>query len=142
MLNVHPLLKRTFACSVIDLLRESDYTTLSPTPRELVEKQKLFNKVCWEGDWTNLSPQVSGGNIQVWDQTVGCPECGMNLWYLPAHGQWTEWDKANEPPPNWWKDEVHGEANPYDPYVRLFNMLHPFQFSDCHDQGDEDADRD
>ena len=104
----------------------------------MTEAEQTFDDICWKGDWTKL-PKTCGGSVQVWDQTVGCPECGMNLWYLPAPGQWPPWDKDNEPPANWWDDEVHGEANPYDPYMRLFVLLHPFQFSDCHDPGDEQA---
>lgn len=104
------------------------------------DKQRIFNSICWEGDWTHL-PKTCGGSIQVWDQTVGCPECGMNLWYLPKHGQWPAWDKENEPPADWWEnidwEDLDGK-NPYEPYARLFDLLHPFQFGDCHDHGDED----
>lgn len=24
--------------------------------------------------------EVCGGNVEIWDQTVGCPECGQELW--------------------------------------------------------------
>lgn len=114
---------------------------------ELAREQ--YSAICWSGDWRNL-PQTCGGNVEVWDQTVGCPECGMNLWYLPDHGQWPEWDRDNEPPPTWWADwralvesrRVAGEPirdgdmNPYEPYFRLFSKLHPLQFEDGHDDGD------
>lgn len=98
----------------------------------------------WKGDWSKL-PQRCGGSVEVWDQTVGCPECGMNIWYLPEPGQWPAWDKENEPPEDWWRVFHEKPAgcsyNPYAPYVTLFARLHPFQFEECHDPGDEDPDR-
>jgi hypothetical protein len=107
----------------------------------MTEKEQTFDAICWEGNWSKL-PQKCGGNVQVWDQTVGCPECGMNIWYLPQHGQWPEWDKENEPPADWWEvyaqDRKNCPYNPYDPYVILFDRLHPFQFERGHDHGDED----
>jgi hypothetical protein len=100
---------------------------------------EIHNEICWKGNWTLLKPGVCGGNIEVWDQTLGCPDCGMNLWYLPEFGQWPAWDIANEPPDDWWaKWKTDTKAyNPYEPYFKLFDKLHPFVFSDCHDPGDE-----
>jgi hypothetical protein len=139
-ITVRPVFKRVFVITINEF-RDVEYTLLDPTPRQLVAKQELFDKICWNGDWTNL-PRTCGGDVQVWDQTVGCPECGMNLWYLPAYGQWPLWDKANEPPEDWWEnvDWKDHRSNPYVPYVRLFDLLHPFQFSDAHDPGDESPD--
>ena len=94
-----------------------------------------YDRICWKGDWREL-PKTCGGNVEVWDQTVGCPECGMNIWYLPETEQWPAWDAANAPPSDWW--ESHGDRNPYDPYVTLMEQIHPFQFFDAHDPGDED----
>jgi len=34
--------------------------------------------------------------------------------------------------------QSHGDANPYVPYVTLMEQIHPFQFFDAHDPGDED----
>lgn len=48
------------------------------------------------------------GTVEIWDQTVGCPECQQELWT----------GKTSE-------DE--------------FNTIHLWQFTDCHDHGDEDA---
>lgn len=107
--------------------------------QEITESDKKFDDICWKGDWTNL-PQKCGGNIEVWDQTVGCPTCGMNLWHLPDSDKWPEWDKANAPSPDHWERwEKNTESDPYEPYDRLFTLIHPFQFEDCHDHGDEDA---
>lgn len=93
-----------------------------------------YDLICWEGDWS-LLPSKCGGNVEVWDQTIGCPECGMNLWYLPKHGQWPAgWNQIPEPPKDWWKN--HGKTNPYEPYDQLMRKIHPFQFSDAHDDGD------
>ena len=98
-----------------------------------------YNDICWKGDWRQL-PQSCGGLIEVWDQTIGCAECGMNIWYLPETEQWPEWDKENAPAPDHWEKwkEDHDAYNPYDVYVNLFNKIHPFQFFDGHDPGDED----
>lgn len=101
--------------------------------------QTPYDRICWEGDWREL-PTHCPGQPEVWDQTIGCPVCGMNIWYLPAFGQWPEWDKANEPPADWWQGWKGTERNPYDPYVNLFDRIHPFAWADCHDPGDEDRD--
>jgi hypothetical protein len=92
----------------------------------------------FSGDWRDL-PKTCTGSVEVWDQTVGCPECGMNIWNLPAFGQWPAWDAQNEPPENWWGSCKTSDDNPYVPYFRLLSLLHPFQFEDCHDPGDEDT---
>lgn len=104
----------------------------------MTEAKERYHRICWKGDWREL-PQHCGGNVEVWDQTVGCPECGMNIWYLPERAQWPAWDAANAPPDDWW-EQCKGDdgPNPYDPYVRLFDLIHPFQFFDAHDFGDED----
>lgn len=57
-----------------------------------------------DGNWTTLKDEVCPGEVEVWDQTIGCPACGMNLWHLPEFGQWPEWDKENEPPEDRWED--------------------------------------
>lgn len=83
-------------------------------------KSPTYHAICWEGDWTNL-PQTCAGVPEVWDQTIGCPVCGMNIWFLPKRGQWPAWAAASEPPEGWWRDRG---ANPYDPYVGLFEQIH------------------
>lgn len=78
------------------------------------------------GDWREL-PQSCDGQAEVWDQTIGCPKCGMNIWNLPKFGQWPTWDQ-NEPPADWWpghRDGTYVDSNPYDPYVDLFERVHP-----------------
>jgi hypothetical protein len=102
-------------------------------------RNPTYDAICWEGAWSFL-PRSCGGNVEVWDQTVGCPECGMNIWNLPAFGQWPEWDATNAPAEDHWEKWKRNRDvyNPYDVYVNLFFKLHPFQFDDCHDPGDED----
>lgn len=104
-----------------------------------MSNRETYNAVCWKGDWRLLQKSCSGF-IEVWDQTIGCTECGMNIWYLPDHGQWPEWDTTNAPAVNHWEKWKlnHEVYNPYDVYVNLFNKIRPFQFFDCHDPGDED----
>lgn len=106
----------------------------------MIADEAKFNRICWDGDWREL-PRSCGGNIEVWDQTIGCPECGMNLWYLPERAQWPAWDVDNAPIENhWavWKTDKDA-FNPYDVYANLFFKIHPFQFDDCHDPGDAQA---
>jgi len=91
----------------------------------------------WNGDWRTL-PQKCGGSPEVWDQTIGCPECNMNLWNLPEYGHWPAWDIANEPPDEWYLRCKLSGTNQYAPYFALFDKLHPFMFGQCHDPGDED----
>lgn len=105
------------------------------------EVEERYQRICWKGDWREL-PKHCGGNIEVWDQTVGCPECGMNLWYLPDRAQWPAWDIENAPAADHWEEwnarENKNEGpNPYDPFADLFDRIHPFTFDDCHDPGDE-----
>ncbi len=114
------------------------------TPEEqaclLPDKKDL---VMWKGDWRSLQDKVCTGNVEVWDQTVGCPDCGMNLWYLPDGPKfWPAWVK-DPPPDNWWDiwKENTKAFNPYDPYADLFDRLHPLQFHQAHDPGDEDRER-
>lgn len=108
----------------------------------MTEAEARYQRICWQGDWREL-PRHCGGNVEVWDQTVGCPECGMNIWYLPERAQWPAWDAENAPADDHWEqwkareDKADG-PNPYDPYMRLFELIHPFQFFDAHDPGDED----
>lgn len=112
----------------------------------MTEAEARYQRICWKGDWREL-PRHCGGNVQVWDQTPGCPECGMNIWYLPTREQWPTWDAENAPAEDHWeqwkarKDKTNG-PNPYDPYVDLFMQIHPFQFDAGHDPGDEDRDED
>lgn len=88
------------------------------------------------GDW-RTAPELCAGTVEVWDQTVGCPECHMNLWHLP--------DQIYKLP-HWAPASVvdalrairEGGEWSYDPFFELFNMAHPFQFDDCQDPGDED----
>lgn len=86
-------------------------------------KNENFDAV-FDGDWAFLPKESCGGVVEVWDQTIGCPACGMNLWYLPEWGQWPAWDEKNEPPIDHW-DEWEGVYNPYEPYFTLFDRLHP-----------------
>lgn len=96
---------------------------------------EVKDKVMWEGDWSSLDLKVCSGCVEIWDQTVGCPECGQNLWYLPSGpDKWPVGDEENCPVRPWMRDN----GNPYDPYFRVFQIRHPFQFDDCHDPGDED----
>lgn len=92
-----------------------------------------FNRICWDGDWREV-PQSCGGNVEVWDQTVGCPECGMNIWYLPEPDQWPAWAGPGPTKDHWRRDRA--DHNPYTIFVDLFYRIHPFQFDDCHDPGD------
>ena len=57
------------------------------------------------------------GNLEIWDQTVGCPACGEELWNYPGI------------------KELGLTVEDYE--VRFWNR-HPFAFSNCHDNGDED----
>lgn len=78
-------------------------------------------------------PQRCEGLIEVMDQTIGCSECGMNLWEMPEFGQWPKWDLANEPPADWWErkhDWENGGSNPYTPYDELLHKVHPNGFKD------------
>lgn len=56
------------------------------------------------------------GNIEHWDITVGCEECGWQLW---------EWHT--------WAGEVC-----MDEAIRRFDAAHPWTFDEAHDHGDED----
>lgn len=56
---------------------------------------------------------VCTGNVAVWDQALGCPECQMNTW---------EWE---------------GDHSVEEQFERFF-AKHPFAFTDAHDDGDED----
>jgi hypothetical protein len=58
------------------------------------------------------------GNVAIWDQTVGCPECGEELWNYPGI------------------DEL---GLTIEAYEARFWQRHPFSFRKCHDGGDEDA---
>ena len=92
----------------------------------------------FDGNWSN-APKSCDGRAQIWGQTIGCSTCGMNIWHLPNYGQWPEWDKENEPPEDWWTNkEKYKDDNQYDPYFRVFDLIHVFQGDDAHDPGDED----
>lgn len=71
---------------------------------------------CWFPREYRGPAKVCGGSVEVWDQTIGCPECGWQLW------EWTMWAG----------DVCMDEA------CRLFDEAHPLQFNDGHDPGDED----
>ena len=95
-----------------------------------------YNRICWKGDWREI-PKACGGNVEVWDQTIGCPECGMNIWHLPDREKWPTWAMDNAPTDNHWSRD-DDDFNPYAVFVDLFTKIHPFQFDDAHDPGDED----
>ena len=61
---------------------------------------------------------VCTGNVEIWDQAVGCPTCGEELWPHPGI------------------DELGLTVEAYE---ARFWQRHPFAFTDCHDDGDEDA---
>lgn len=98
-----------------------------------------YQAVCWEGDWQRL-PRACGGLIETWDQTIGCTECGMNLWYLPRRDQWPDWDAENAPAADHWEAwrRDTDAFNPYSVFMDLFTKIHPHWSDDCHDPGDED----
>lgn len=60
---------------------------------------------------------VCTGNIEIWDQTVGCPTCEKELWNYPGKP----------------------EDMSIEDYEDLFFLEHPFAFGRAHDPGDEDA---
>lgn len=109
----------------------------------------MDTKAICNGDWRTL-PERCTGTVEVWDQTIGCPECQMNLWFLPASGM--AYDERGDQLsalallPSWtpdWivravKDQDGGAEFDYEPYMALFDKLHPFKFDDCYDPGDED----
>lgn len=88
---------------------------------------EMFLAVCEGADWTLLQ-QECDGRPEVWDQTIGCPKCGMNIWNLPKFGSWPEFDRQNEPPADWWHN--HGDINPYEPYFNLFFSIHKTPMED------------
>ncbi len=106
---------------------------------QYVNNSSIYDSICWNGDWRYI-PRTCGGLIEVWDQTIGCSECGMNIWYLPDRDKWPEWDAANAPAVDHWEAWKANKtsSNPYDVFVNLFSQIHLFQFNDCHDPGDED----
>lgn len=71
---------------------------------------------CWYPVEMRPVDRVCSGNVEVWDMTIGCPECNWQLW---------DWDR-------WAGDVCLDEA------TRRFEAAHPFAFDDCHDHGDED----
>lgn len=114
------------------------------------------------GDWRTL-PTHCGGNVELMDMTVGCQECGQNLWYVPSKevangttgraavlkpGRHVEWSAADLLPywaPTWMRREIEAwEATHqaggtgYEAFTVLFDMVHPFTFDDCHDDGDSE----
>lgn len=97
----------------------------------------------FKGDWRTLPPSCDG-TVEVWDQTVGCPQCKMNMWYTPG-SEVNGADPSSELPlcsiSTTCACSVIGvHAGTYDDTAlwELFRMVHPFQFDDCHDDGDED----
>ncbi len=123
-----------------------------------IDYQAIFR-----GDWRTL-PSHCGGNIEVMDQTVGCPECGQNLWYMPNTELALElrekgdlvgdtylngmWPTGLDLIPKWCPDRIMNQAKAcyldpnakwdYEPYMELLSLVHPFMFEDAHDHGDED----
>ena len=90
----------------------------------------------FKGDW-RTAPEHCGGFVDVWDQTIGCHECQMNLWYTPT-------GEADMPA---WLDNATYVAlvianDDKDPDADVFHMVHPFIFDDAHDPGDEDDAKD
>ncbi len=87
------------------------------------ESSATYDAICWEG---------------------GLVQCGMNLWFLPEHGRWPSWD-AWPPSEDHWEvfnaDRKNCPYNPYAVFFGLFSQIHPFQFEDAHDPGDEDVNR-
>lgn len=73
---------------------------------------------CWVPEDLREPVEVCAGRVEVWDQTVGCPECNWQLW------DWREWA---------------GEVC-FDEALRRFELAHPLQFEEGHDHGDEDED--
>lgn len=61
--------------------------------------------------------ETCGGNVEVWDQTLGCSECGEELWNYPGIDQL---------------------GLTVEQYEERFFERHPHMFTDCHDHGDED----
>lgn len=91
--------------------------------------------VMWRGDWSSLTDEVcqGDGHLEVWDQTIGCPVCGQNLWFLPmTPEQWPAWSEDRPTADNWDRDEEPGH-NPYDVYMRLFQRRHPSPVVDVED---------
>lgn len=68
---------------------------------------------------TNAASDVCGGSVEIWDQTVGCPECGEELWSYPG------------------RDELGLTVAQYE---ERFWRRHPFSFLEAHDDGDESPD--
>lgn len=86
-----------------------------------------MHRVMWEGDWSTLADEVCAGDgqLEIWDQTVGCPVCGQNLWNLPmTDEQWPAWSADRPEAGNWIRPYPDGH-NPYSVYVRLFDRRHP-----------------
>lgn len=91
---------------------------------------------------------VCGGNVEVWDQTLGCPECGKELWtgktsvlefdaehpfmFCDAHddGDECEWaDDSNDAPLGGWR---------YPHYTpQWWSGARPYQFMPWFRVGDE-----
>ena len=65
--------------------------------------------------------KICSGNVEIWDQTVGCPECGKELWNHPG---------------------MKEAGLTTEQYEDLFFKEHPFMFYDAHDDGDADRSSD
>lgn len=65
--------------------------------------------------------KICGGNVEIWDQTIGCPECGQELWNYPG------------------MKELGITTQEYED---RFYLMHPFILEDAHDPGDEDKIKD
>lgn len=124
--------------------------------------QPVDYQAIFVGDWRTL-PTYCDGNVEIMDQTVGCPICGQNLWYMPskdvANGTTgrpavlkpkrdPEWSAADLLPywaPTWVRQEIErweskgwsgGEG--FEAFATLFDMVHPWKFDDAHDHGDSE----
>lgn len=62
--------------------------------------------------------KICSGNVEIWDQTVGCPECQKELWNYPG---------------------IRSDMS-IEQYEEIFFLEHPFMFDAAHDDGDCDPD--
>jgi hypothetical protein len=82
----------------------------------------------FSGDWREL-PRHCTGQVVVMDQTIGCDECGQNLWFLPSGEDHTQaWERL----PPWAPPELVEQVR------NMGATGFDYKFDDCHDPGDED----
>ena len=87
------------------------------------------SEVAWKGDWSEIPQKECGGRVEVWDQTIGCTECGMNLWFYPCTPE--KWVK-------WFAYPTDDDDDRFEQAMNVFDRLHPFVFDAASDPGDED----